>query len=227
MNYLIKIIFLISYQFLYSNEILEYSVSFRNINVGEAILEFRENVDSSYHNIKSNIKSNKYISYLYNLNDYVDLFVNTADFSTKKVIKNINQGTYKRNHVAEINNDTLIYNGNKLFTSKSIYDPIALVYYLRNQSISLNEFIDVTVFDIDVIRNVRLALKELEVVKVPFGEFKCKVYKPSSIDGSPLFKNNGLMTVWVSNDALKIPLQISQKTNLGDMVLKLKNRKSY
>ena len=226
MKYLIKIIFFLIYQFLYSDETLEYTVSFRNINVGEAILEFKDNVDSSYYNIKSNIKSNRYISYIYNLNDHVDLLVNQIDFSTKSVMKKINQGAYKRNHIAEIINDTLFYNDNKIFVSKSIYDPISLIYYLRDQSISLNEFIDVTVFDIDVIRNIRLTLNKIEKIKVPYGEFECNTFTPLAIDGSPLFKNNGLMTVWISKDTLKIPLQISQKTNLGNMMLKLRNRKS-
>ena len=220
------VILLICQSLLYSDERLEYSVSFRNINVGGAILEFKENIDSSYYHIKSNVKSNKYISYLYNLNDHVDLFVNTIDFSTKRVIKNINQGTYKRKHRAEIINDSLIYNGNKLFMPESIYDPISLVYYLRNQSILLNQFIDVKVFDIDIVRDIRLTLDKVEVVKVPYGKFECNTFTPSSTDGSELFKNNGLMTVWISNDTLKIPLQISQKTNLGNMVLKLKNRNS-
>ena len=38
----------------------------------------------------------------------------------------------------------------------------------------------------------------------------------------PLFKNNGVMRIWISDDSLHLPIKIEQNTNIGTMVMKLK-----
>ena len=76
----------------------------------------------------------------------------------------------------------------------------------------------------DIIREIKITLTNIEKINVPYGEFDCSVYKPSSIDESPLFRDDGLMTIWLSNDSLKLPIQIKQKTNFGTMTMKMADR---
>tara|TARA_B100000029_G_scaffold424007_1_gene431514 strand:+ start:137 stop:823 length:687 start_codon:yes stop_codon:yes gene_type:complete len=225
MKYLTNSITLLLLISIYANEKLNYSVSFRGMNVGTAELMIDEKgTNSVSYNIKSQIKSNKYISYIYDLNDKVNIWVNANDFSLIKVEKNIKEGTYRRDYYAEIINDTIIFNTDRIKINGPLYDPISIIYLLRNKNIELNEAFNITTFDINVIRPVKLTLTNIEKVEVPYGEFSCNVFRPSSIDGSPLFKADGLMTVWLSNDSLKLPIKISQETNLGDMTMKLIGR---
>jgi len=225
MKYLTNSITLLLLISIYANEKLNYSVSFRGMNVGTAELMIDEKgTNSVSYNIKSQIKSNKYISYIYDLNDKVNIWVNANDFSLIKVEKNIKEGTYRRDYYAEIINDTIIFNTDRIKINGPLYDPISIIYLLRNKNIKLNEAFNITTFDINVIRPVKLTLTNIEKVEVPYGEFSCNVFRPSSIDGSPLFKADGLMTVWLSNDSLKLPIKISQETNLGDMTMKLIGR---
>ena len=225
MKYLTNSITLLLLISIYANEKLNYSVSFRGMNVGTAELMIDEKgTNSVSYNIKSQIKSNKYISYIYDLNDKVNIWVNANDFSLIKVEKNIKEGAYRRDYYAEIINDTIIFNTDRIKINGPLYDPISIIYLLRNKNIELNEAFNITTFDINVIRPVKLTLTNIEKVEVPYGEFSCNVFRPSSIDGSPLFKADGLMTVWLSNDSLKLPIKISQKTNLGDMTMKLIGR---
>jgi len=225
MKYLTNSITLLLLISIYANEKLNYSVSFRGMNVGTAELMIDEKgTNSVSYNIKSQIKSNKYISYIYDLNDKVNIWVNANDFSLIKVEKNIKEGAYRRDYYAEIINDTIIFNTDRIKINGPLYDPISIIYLLRNKNIELNEAFNITTFDINVIRPVKLTLTNIEKVEVPYGEFSCNVFRPSSIDGSPLFKADGLMTVWLSNDSLKLPIKISQETNLGDMTMKLIGR---
>ena len=62
-----------------------------------------------------------------------------------------------------------------------------------------------------------------ETIKVPAGTFNCFKIEPVSGDGKPLLKNNGVMRVWLSDDSLHLPIKIEQNTNIGTMVMKLKN----
>ena len=38
-----------------------------------------------------------------------------------------------------------------------------------------------------------------------------------------LLKNNGEMRVWLSDDNLKLPVKIEMKTNIGNLIMKLKD----
>ena len=64
-----------------------------------------------------------------------------------------------------------------------------------------------------------------ETVRVSAGTFNCLKVEPVSGDGNPLLKNDGQMRVWLSDDSLKLPVKIEQKTNIGTMVMKLKGIK--
>ena len=47
---------------------------------------------------------------------------------------------------------------------------------------------------------------------------------PQSKDGK-LIKNKGSIKLWLSNDDYKIPIKIENRTNIGDMIMKLKKIK--
>ena len=62
-----------------------------------------------------------------------------------------------------------------------------------------------------------------ETIRVSAGTFNCLKVEPISPDGKPLLKNNGEMRVWLSDDNLKLPVKIEMKTNIGNMIMKLKD----
>ena len=64
-----------------------------------------------------------------------------------------------------------------------------------------------------------------ETIRGSVGTFNCLKIEPISPDGKPLLKNNGEMRVWLSDDSLKLPVKIEQKTNIGTLVMKLKGIK--
>ena len=65
-------------------------------------------------------------------------------------------------------------------------------------------------------------MKTNETVKVPAGKYNCIKVVPYSNTSKNIFKENGYMTAWLTNDEQKIPVKIELKTNIGDLVLKLK-----
>ena len=61
-----------------------------------------------------------------------------------------------------------------------------------------------------------------ERIKVPAGKFNCIKVVPYSNNGEDIFKENGYMTAWFSDDEKRVPVKIELKTNIGNMILKLK-----
>ncbi len=67
----------------------------------------------------------------------------------------------------------------------------------------------------------KLAVAGRETVKTRAGNFNCLVVRPFR-QGKTLFKNEGDMQVWFSDDERRLPIQIQIKMKFGSMHLKLK-----
>jgi len=216
-----KIIIIIILSLLFPEKFI-YSLGFKFINVGEAVISSNIKNENEIR-INTIIASNKFFDKLYKLRDEVDLVVDSKDFSLKKIDKNVLEGTWKKQYNAEIDSDFNIVSKNKVTQNdKLLFDPISVVYNLRTQDLKIGDKYEFNILGIDEVRPIVIEVKKIETVKVPAGKYKCKKVVPYSNDGKSIFKENGYMTVWFSNDTRKIPVQIVQKTNIGNITLKLK-----
>ena len=80
-------------------------------------------------------------------------------------------------------------------------------------SISQLEF----AFDIDY----KLQIKGNEIIRTELGSFTCTVIRPYQ-EGGNLFKNQGDMQIWISDDEKRLPVKIQIKMKFGSMTLLLK-----
>ena len=209
-------------------EELKYSAGFRFFPAGEAILTF--SVDSlngeSVYRLTTSIKTNSLLDAFYKVRDEIQSWVNPENLSLKKTIQTIQEGNYHRNHQSIIKGDSIAISGNKIRDIPGkVYDPVSFVYYLRSLDLSLGNSYKFFSYDRKKIREVIVNITEKETVRVSAGTFNCLKIEPISSDGNPLLKNNGQMRVWLSDDSLRLPVKIEQKTNIGTMVMKLKERK--
>jgi len=78
------------------------------------------------------------------------------------------------------------------------------------------------IFDNGSFTDFQLRVDKRESLSSPAGTFKCLVINPFK-DGKTLLKNEGDMTIWFSDDARRIPVQILVKLKYGTMTLKLKS----
>ena len=106
-----------------------------------------------------------------------------------------------------------------------MYDPVAFIYFLRSQKLSVGDTFHFLSASEKKIREVGVNITGKESINVSAGSFDCLKVEPISSDGVPLLKNNGELRVWLSNDDIKMPVKIEMKTNVGTMVMKLKEIK--
>jgi len=153
-------------------------------------------------------------------------WLNVEDFSLLKIVKIIREGKYHRNHSAHIQGDSLLIWNKKYFTiTEPVYDPIAFIYFLRSQELSLEDSFHFLSAGEKKVKEVWVNITGKEKIKVPAGNFDCLKVEPVSPYGKPLMQNNGELRVWLSNDDNKLPIKIEMKTNIGTMVMKLKEFK--
>ena len=206
-------------------EELKYAAGFRFFPAGEAILTF--SVDSlngkSVYKLTTSIKTNSFLDAFYKVRDEIQSWLNPENLSLKKTIQTIREGHYHLDHQSMIQGDSIAVSGNKIKDLPGkVYDPVSFVYYLRNQDLSIGNSYKFFSYNRKKIKEVIVNVTAKETIRVSAGTFDCLKIEPVSSDGKPLLKNNGQMRVWLSDDSLRLPVKIEQKTNIGTMVMKLK-----
>jgi len=206
-------------------EILSYTAGFRVVSAGESTLEIKSdslNNNLVYH-ITSTVNSNSFLDIFYKVRDIIDIWVDPNDFSLLKMTKNIREGKYRKKKQFEVTyNDSLINNQYFIYLDSKVFDPFSAIYFLRTQILTIDRQFIFPMFDGNKVKEIAVSVIGNEKINVPAGTFDCIFVAPSSTDGSR-FKHNGEMKIWFSNDSLKLPVKIEQQTNIGTMLLELKN----
>lgn len=102
---------------------------------------------------------------------------------------------------------------------KYVNDIVSAFFYARTldfsgmkkgDRINLKNFYKDKVYDLDV--------KYLgkEVIEVPAGKFECIIVEPLVQEGG-LFKSEGNILVWLSNDTVKMPVRVKTKVVIGSI----------
>ena len=209
-------------------EELKYSAGFRLFPAGNAILSLTSDSlnGKPAFLLATSVKTNSFLDAFYTVRDETLSWLNIMDFSLLKAVKKIREGKYHRNHSIHTIGDSLLIWNKKYFTiTEPVYDPIAFIYFLRSQELSLEDSFHFLSAGEKKVREVWVNITGIEKIKVPAGNFDCLKVEPVSPDGKPLLKNNGELRVWLSNDDNKLPVKIEIKTNIGTMVMKLKEFK--
>ena len=213
-------------QLSFSGEVLHYSAGFRFFPAGRAELSFISDSlnGEQVYILSTSIKTNSFLDKFYEVRDEITAWLNPESLSLLKTIQNIREGSYHRDHEAIIQGDSLaLWDEQSRELPGKVYEPTAFVYYLRSQNLQLGDSYQFYSYSRKKIREVVVHITGSETVKVAAGTFSCLKVEPVSNDGKPLLKNNGEMRVWLSDDNLKLPVKIEMKTNIGNLIMKLKD----
>ena len=210
----------------FTGEVLHYSAGFRIFPAGQAVLSFTSDSlqGEPVYLLTTSVRTNAFLDAFYEVRDEIKCWLNLDFLSLKKTIQNIREGSYHRDHEAVIQGDSLaVWSTNSKKLPGKVYDPVAFVYYLRTQDLQLGDSYSFHSYSRKKIRKVIVDITAKETIRVSAGTFNCLKVEPISPDGKPLLKNNGEMRVWLSDDNLKLPVKIEMKTNIGNMIMKLKD----
>ena len=229
---LIVLIIVVQFNFIwtsplfFSGEVLHYSAGFRFFPAGRAELSFVSDSlnGEQVYVLSTSIKTNSFLDKFYEVRDEITAWLNPDSLSLLKTIQNIREGSYHRDHEAIIQGDSLaLWEEQSRELPGKVHEPAAFIYYLRSQNLQLGDSHQFFSYSRKNIREVVVHITDREIVKVAAGTFSCLKVEPVSNDGKPLLKNNGEMRVWLSDDNLKLPVKIEMKTNIGNLIMKLKD----
>ena len=155
----------------------------------------------------------------FGVEDYYETYIDKKKTLPYRFIRKIDEGGHTKDKIIDFNQQSNVatvndkkHNEVKTFqTEPNIHDMVSAFYYLRNSIDSENlKDGDETVINMFFNQeNFKFKLKFLgrEEVKTKFGKVKALIFRPY-VQAGRVFKEKESLTVWISDDQNKIPLQI-------------------
>jgi len=210
-------------------EKLTFDINYGFINAGYATLEVMRLVE--YENrpcylIESTANSNSFFSTFYKVRDRIESVIDAVGMFSWRFEKNLSEGSYSadRMYTFDQRNNYAVYKGDTITVAPYTQDPISTLYYTRTkplevgESFYLDNFVDGDKYHIEV------KVLKRETVTVKAGTFDCIVVEPltSSVG---VFKNEGRLKVWLTDDFLKMPVLMKSKVLVGSITAELTDYK--
>jgi hypothetical protein len=205
-------------------ERLKFEIKYGFISAGTATLGIPETVtERGYecYRIVSLAESNSFFSAFFTVRDVAESYLDTRELVPRRFEKRLREGDFRAHDIVLFDHDrhVAIYpkrGGRLVPISVGAQDILSSLYYVRMMDLAVGRsaFIDNHADR----KNYPLEIKVLrkERVKVPAGRFDCLVVEPV-MRGAGLFSHQGRLTVWLTDDAARIPVLMKSKVMVGSI----------
>ncbi len=171
--------------------------------------------------VKGTGQSSDYYDWIYKVRDTYESFIDSVTMQPLKFSRDIMEGkTLKSEHIVfNPATNTARTDSGRFQVPSCIQDVLSVIYYSRNLDFSQyhkNETIPFTMFLENQVHQLYIRYLGKEEVKTKFGKFKAIKFKPLLVDGT-LFTGGEKMTVWVSDDACRVPVRIESDILIGSV----------
>jgi hypothetical protein len=209
-------------------EKMVFKIGYGPINAGEGILEVlgvtQYNGHTCYH-VQSKANSNRFFSSFYKVRDKITSYVDVETLYSRYFHKRLREGDYRKtveidfDHLAEIAN---YGNGESYPTTAGVQDVLSAFFYVRNLDLDVGDSYDLPAHSSRKTYDLRVLIHGKERVEVEAGTFDCFVVEPVLL-GEGLFKHEGKMTMYVTDDQYRVPVLIKTKIPVGSIDVELKS----
>ena len=208
-------------------EKLEFSITYGPIVAGSAVMEVREITRYNNHKcfrLVSTARSNKFFSFFFKVDDRVESLVDVYGLFSLHFEKHLREGKYRADRYVDFDQSQHLAfaDGDTIPVKEYVQDALSSLYFVRTLNLRVGN--SVFVENHSDKKNYSLEVKVLrrEKVRVPAGEFDCLVVEPM-MQASGIFKHQGKLTVWLSDDQFRIPILMKSKVAVGSIASKLKS----
>jgi hypothetical protein len=203
-------------------ESLRFSIEYGVIKAGTAWLEVAPmetwHGRTCYH-LVSRAESNDFMSSIYKVRDRIDSLIDAEGLYSYRYKKRIREGTYTKDYDVAYDpaaGKARYANGRLYDTSPWPKDGLAAFYFVRHLPLEVGKDVLIAHHSDESSNDIIVKVYRKERVEVPAGKFDCIVIEPVMAAGS-IFKNSGKLTIWVTDDARRIPVLMKSKIPVGSI----------
>jgi hypothetical protein len=104
--------------------------------------------------------------------------------------------------------------------SARTFDSLSCVYFVRSSELVVGKSLFIDIYDCKRLWNTEVQVVRREEIRTPLGRFKTIVVKPL-LKAEGFFARTGDVTVWLTDDSLRIPVKMTTKVKLGKITAML------
>jgi hypothetical protein len=212
-----------------TGESLRYKMSYSGfLTAGTALLELKEtelNGKKVFHSVGTGWTSGM-IKWFFKVNDNYQSYFNKDTIKPYLFKRKIDEGGYKKHRITSFN-----YTSKKAYIQDftmqkatsvpflNVQDMLSSFYYLRNKEVKnmkVGDEIAIDMFMDSQVYPFKLRFLGKEKIKTKFGKVKTLIFRPL-VQSGRIFKAQESVTLWITDDANKIPLKIKAELSVGSL----------
>ena len=212
-----------------SGEWLQYKMSYSGFfRAGTATLEVQEkdfNGKKVFYTKGSGWTSGA-IKWFFEVDDHYESYFDKDTIKPYVFKRKINEGGYKKHRITSFN-----YTSNKAYVQdfilqkdtsivfSEVQDMLSSFYYLRNRDVKnmkKGEEIAIDIFMDSQIYPFKLRFLGRETLKTKFGTINTMIFRPL-VQSGRVFKAQESVTLWITDDANKIPVKLNADLAVGSL----------
>ncbi len=208
-----------------ANEKFTFDINYGFINAGVATMEVVRLVEYEQrpcHQIVTRANSNRFFSTFYNVDDRVESIIDAVGLFSWRFEKNLREGGYRADsrYYFDQRNHLVFYNDDTLTVPPFVQDPLSVLYYIRAQELKPGQSLAVDNFTDGKHYPLEVKVLKRETITVEAGTFDCVVVEPL-LRSVGVFKHQGRLRVWLTDDRLKMPVLMKSKVLVGSITAEL------
>ncbi len=207
-------------------EELLFDINYGFISAGEAqmkVLDIIEWEGRPCYYVQTQAHSNSFFDSFFPVNDTVETIIDAVGLASWHFDRRLREGSYKSDRIYTFDqiNHLAFYDGDTTEVPPFIQDVLSAFYYVRTLDLKVGSTVTMQNFAKGKVTPFEVKILRKETIEVPAGEFDCIVVEPL-LKAAGIFKHDGRMTVWLTDDRLKMPVRMRSKVVVGsiDVVLK-------
>ncbi len=220
-------------------EKLTFKIRYGFIRAGTAVMSILEETEMSGYNtlhIQTTANSASGFNWIYKVEDVVSTYVRIPDFYPVRFEKKLREGSYfadqfadfyPQDSLAVVENirydDDMKVKRREMKSVKAppfIHDVLSAFYVVRTMDLKVGEPVYITTIEKYKVYDLKIIVHKKETVKVEAGKFRCIVIEPV-LKEEGIFKNKGKLKIWLTDDDLKIPVQMKTEVVVGSITTEL------
>ncbi|MCK5125974.1 MAG: DUF3108 domain-containing protein [candidate division Zixibacteria bacterium] len=202
-------------------EKLQFDINYGFINAGTATMEVVDLIeynDRPAYQIVTIAKSNKFFSSFYSVRDRVESIMDAVGLFSWRFEKELKEGKYRAHRQYDIDqvNHSVVYKGDTIKIESYVQDALSALYFIRTQDLEVGKSIYMDNFTDGKNIPLEVKVRKKETIKTEAGKFDCIVVEPL-MQSAGVFKHEGKLTVWLTDDRVRMPVLMKSKVVVGSI----------